>query len=55
MYLLLGTPGTLVSAVPEPETYAMLLAGLAVVGFVVRRKYKQNSPDGLNRGPVLTV
>ena len=27
-----------VSAVPEPETYAMLLAGLGVVGFMARRR-----------------
>ncbi|PXW84746.1 putative secreted protein with PEP-CTERM sorting signal [Nitrosomonas sp. Nm84] len=27
-----------VSAVPEPETYAMLLAGLGLLGFVVRRR-----------------
>jgi hypothetical protein len=27
-----------VSAVPEPETYAMLLAGLAIVGGVARRR-----------------
>lgn len=27
-----------VSAVPEPETYAMLLAGLAAVGFVANRR-----------------
>ena len=27
-----------VSAVPEPETYAMLLAGLGGLGFVVRRR-----------------
>lgn len=27
-----------VSAVPEPQTYAMLLAGLAAVGFVARRR-----------------
>jgi hypothetical protein len=27
-----------VSAVPEPETYAMLLAGLGFVGFMARRK-----------------
>jgi hypothetical protein len=31
--------GTLnVSPVPEPETYAMLLAGLGLVGFMVRRR-----------------
>lgn len=28
----------LVRAVPEPETYAMLLAGLALMGFVARRR-----------------
>jgi len=27
-----------VTAVPEPETYAMLLAGLAAVGFVAKRR-----------------
>ena len=27
-----------VSAVPEPETYAMLLAGLGMLGFMLRRK-----------------
>ena len=30
-----------VAAVPEPETYAMLLAGLGVLGFVGRRRAKQ--------------
>lgn len=29
---------TSVSAVPEPETYAMLLAGLGVPGFVGKRR-----------------
>ena len=31
---------TQVSAVPEPETYAMLLAGLGLVGFKLRRQNK---------------
>ena len=31
-----------VSAVPEPETYAMLLAGLGLLGFSIRR-IKQNA------------
>ncbi|MCL1824501.1 MAG: THxN family PEP-CTERM protein [Betaproteobacteria bacterium] len=30
--------GISITAVPEPETYAMLLAGLGMVGFVVRRR-----------------
>ncbi len=30
-----------VVAIPEPETYAMLLAGLAVMGFVARRRQRQ--------------
>lgn len=29
-----------VTAVPEPETYAMLLAGLGVMGFIARRRNK---------------
>ena len=28
----------LVSAIPEPETYAMLLAGLGLMGFIARRR-----------------
>lgn len=31
-----------VSAVPEPESYAMLLAGLGIVGAVARRKSRKN-------------
>lgn len=31
---------TFTSAVPEPETYAMLLAGLGLMGFILRRKQK---------------
>jgi PEP-CTERM motif len=30
--------GTTVTAVPEPSTYAMLVAGLAGIGFMVRRR-----------------
>jgi len=30
--------GMTVSAVPEPETYGMLLAGLGLVGFIARRR-----------------
>lgn len=33
-----GLTGPQVAAVPEPETYAMLLAGLGVVGFAVKRR-----------------
>ncbi len=29
-----------VSAVPEPETYAMMLGGLGLMGFVARRRNK---------------
>ena len=32
----------LTSAVPEPETYAMLLAGLGLVGGIARRRKKSN-------------
>ena len=38
-----GVTGTLIAgAVPEPETYAMLLAGLGLMGTIVhRRKSRQ--------------
>ena len=38
-----GVTGTLIAgAVPEPETYAMLLAGLALLGTVIRRRLPGN-------------
>lgn len=33
-----GTYGLAMSLVPEPQTYAMLLAGLGLVGFAARRR-----------------
>lgn len=33
--------GTVIPAVPEPETYAMLLAGIGLIGAVVRRRKQQ--------------
>jgi hypothetical protein len=33
---------TVVSPVPEPETYAMLLVGLGLIGFMARRREKFN-------------
>jgi len=32
-----------VGAVPEPETYAMMLAGLGLMGFVARRRRRQGA------------
>jgi hypothetical protein len=28
------------AAIPEPETYALMMAGLGVIGFVARRRKK---------------
>jgi hypothetical protein len=33
-----------VAAVPEPETFALLLAGLGLVGFVARRRPLAGNP-----------
>lgn len=35
--------GFLVAQVPEPETYAMLLAGLGMIGFMARRRKNQQA------------
>ncbi|SCY05123.1 PEP-CTERM protein-sorting domain-containing protein [Nitrosospira sp. Nl5] len=37
-----------ISAVPEPETYAMLVAGLGLVGFLGRRKNQHRSSEKLS-------
>lgn len=37
-------PVTPLPAVPEPETYAMLLAGLGILGFVARRRKQIQKP-----------
>lgn len=45
-YALAVSPGD-VGAVPEPETYAMILAGLGLLGFVAHRR-KQKGARGIN-------
>ena len=42
-FVLTGTGVGSVSAVPEPETYAMLIAGLGLLGFLGRRKKQKKS------------
>ncbi len=37
-YDIYATPNMLLSPVPEPETYALLLAGLGLIGFSLRNK-----------------
>jgi len=39
------TVGSPVSAVPEPETYSMLLIGLGLIGFIARRKNRNGAMD----------
>lgn len=42
-----GVTGTLeVGVVPEPETHAMLLAGLGLMGAIVRRRESKSSSNG---------
>ena len=36
-----GAYGGILTAVPEPETYAMMLAGLGVIGFLASRRRRQ--------------
>ena len=33
-----GAVGAITAAVPEPETYALMLAGLGVMGFMAKRR-----------------
>ncbi|MEJ6004844.1 lamin tail domain-containing protein [Paucibacter sp. AS339] len=33
-----GSPGTIAAAVPEPESYALMLAGLALLGCIARKR-----------------
>lgn len=40
----ISTAIQITTAVPEPETYAMMLAGLAMLGFVARRRTSQTYP-----------
>lgn len=40
--LALATVAVPIAAVPEPETYGMMLAGLGLMGFVARRRSKQS-------------
>lgn len=41
--LTLNVNGTVAAAVPEPETYAMILSGLGFMGFLARRRKKMET------------
>lgn len=36
----IGSPGAITAAVPEPQTYALLLAGLGVFGVIARKRQR---------------
>ncbi|WP_432383397.1 FxDxF family PEP-CTERM protein [Duganella sp. P38] len=38
---------SMVSGVPEPETYAMMLSGIGVLGFMARRRKKQAEKEAI--------
>jgi hypothetical protein len=42
-----GSAAAMTQPIPEPETYALMLAGLGVVGFVARRRKKLAQQDTL--------
>jgi hypothetical protein len=42
-YVLAVRDGDVAAPIPEPETYAMMLAGLGLLGFVARRRKQQSA------------
>jgi hypothetical protein len=45
MFIHSGDVGGNISAVPEPEEYGMMLAGLGLIGFMVHRRKKSDSSN----------